>query len=78
MSNILFNNNKKHVGTPEDEVYLKPQKCSCWLCVNKTGRRKTYLNLWQLHYHLKFHHKNENYQQVEEQLFSLIKMGVLR
>jgi len=77
MSVLTNSKNKRHVGTIDDSVYLKPLANSCWLCVYR-GRKQVFKNLWQLHYHLIFHHKNENYKPIEEQLYNLIKLGVLR
>jgi len=63
--------------TPDDAVYLKPIRLSCHLC-NNSGPIKIRHNPWQLRCHFLHHHRDENWQEVDQMLYKLIKMGVLK
>jgi len=63
--------------TPNDAVYLKPMRLSCGFCKN-SGPSKIRKNLWQLHCHWKFQHQEENWQEIENKIYELIKEGILR
>ena len=63
--------------TPDDAVYLKPLRLSCNLCRN-SGQSKIRKNLWQLHTHFLYHHREEPFQEIESMIIKLIKESVLR
>lgn len=63
--------------TPDDAGYLKPVRLSCCFC-KCPGQPKIYKNLWRLRCHLGRHHPLENWEPIVNQLYNLIKAGVIR
>ena len=50
---------KKHVGTPEPEIYLKPFRFRCCFCLEeKSTLKKVYPHLYALRHHFKKMHSD--------------------
>jgi len=77
LTNPSIKNGSVSHPTPNDSVYLKPIRLSCCFC-NNSGPNKIRKNLWRLHCHFLDQHKQENYQDIENQLYKLIESGILR
>ena len=88
MSNTTQQNLKKHVGTQNDKIFLKPLRLSCPFgkkprLGEKPGPKKIYKNLWCFQYHLKKYHfdsddnKRKSIRYIE-MIYELISQGVLR
>jgi len=75
-----FKNNVNGYATPNDQIYLKEIRVSCFIC-KKTGPPKIFKNLFRLRRHFQTIHKNElenEWWSILQQLEELIQKGVLR
>jgi len=69
----------KHVGTPDDDVWLSPYDFRCHLCKNN-GPTKTRKNLWQLSHHFQTVHPSqceEEWREFISNLAKMIKWGII-
>ena len=54
-------------------IYQKPINFGCCYCINKSGRRKHFKNLYHLYRHFTEHHQNElRYKKITMELADLI------
>ena len=54
-------------------IYQKPINFGCYYCINKSGRRKHFKNLYHLYRHFTEHHPNEpRYKEITMELADLI------
>jgi len=76
-SSTTLKNGIANHHTPNDVVYLKQIRLSCPFC-KTSGPPKIRNNLWRAHCHWKIQHSEENWQEIENKIYELIKEGILR